>query len=96
MSSAAESFFKALLPLSGNPAFAEARKALLGSIKDEDLEQLVKHGISREFSRSGSEAIALTILDVAAAEARVPEAGKTVIKSEEEQDPDVQIISSGM
>jgi len=96
MSSTAESYFTALIALSGNPALTEARKALLGSIQDADLERLVKHGIAREFNRKDSEAIALTILDVVATSAKTNEANtveaetaREVIKIEDDDEEDI-------
>jgi hypothetical protein len=100
MSSAAESCFKALLALSGNPAVAEMRKALLANIRDGDLERLVKHAIAREFGRKDSETIVLTILDIVAAETRAAETGRaqaeTTIKSEGQQEADIQASNNGM
>ena len=61
-----DAYLKALLTLSGNEQLADARRALLKSINDNDLAEIVKKGMGREFARGGLEDIASVILDVVA------------------------------
>lgn len=63
MSSTAQNYFKALLALSGDPASADARKGLLVNIRDQDLVDVIKHGLT-EIPRAGLEEVAANLLDI--------------------------------
>ncbi|KAI4648367.1 uncharacterized protein J4E79_009989 [Alternaria viburni] len=61
-----DSYLKALLALSGNEQLATPRQHLLQGINDEDLSELLKKAVAREFARGGLEDIVSVILDVIA------------------------------
>ncbi|KAI4698343.1 uncharacterized protein J4E84_001479 [Alternaria hordeiaustralica] len=56
----------ALLALSGNDQLATPRQHLLQGINDDDLSELLKKVVGREFARGGLEDIISVILDVIA------------------------------
>jgi hypothetical protein len=67
--SSTESFYTALLALSGDPALVEARRGLLASIKDQDLCEVIAHGLASGICRASIESIATWVLDRAVARA---------------------------
>jgi hypothetical protein len=64
----ARSYFDALLPLSGNPALADARAALIASIGEQDLKQVIHHALGSGISKGVLEYVAAKLLDVVVAE----------------------------
>jgi len=61
-----DAYLKALLTLSGNEQLATARQNLLQGLTDDDLSELLKKAVGREFARGGLEDIISLILDVIA------------------------------
>jgi len=61
-----DSYLKALLALSGNEQLATPRQHLLQGINDDDLSELLKKAVGREFARGGLEDIVSVNLDVIA------------------------------
>lgn len=61
-----DAYLKALLTLSGNEQLATARQNLLQGLTDDDLSELLKKAVGREFARGGLENIISLILDVIA------------------------------
>jgi len=61
-----DSYLKALLALSGNEQLATPRQHLLQGINDDDLSELLKRVVGRQFARGGLEDIVSIILDVIA------------------------------
>jgi len=61
-----DAYLKALLTLSGNEQLATARQNLLQGLTDDDLSELLKKAVGREFTRGGLENIISLILDVTA------------------------------
>jgi hypothetical protein len=59
-----DSYLKALLALSGDEQLVSPRRALLQSLNDEDLAELVTKVVGREFARYDLEDIASVLLDV--------------------------------
>jgi hypothetical protein len=59
-------YLKALLALSGDEQLATPRLHLLQSINDDDLSELLKRAMERDFARGAMEDIILVILDVIA------------------------------
>ena len=59
-----DSYLKALLALSGGEQLVSPRRALLQSLNDEDLAELVTKVVGREFARYDLEDIASVLLDV--------------------------------
>jgi hypothetical protein len=80
----AESYFRALLALSGNALLKDARTSLLASITDTDLEQVAKHAMAHPFSRPDSEAILSTVLDLIAKENSKSDEPVVKVEGEEE------------
>ena len=64
--STVDSYLKALLALSGNEQLATPRQHPLQGIDDDDLSELLKKAVGREFARGGLEDIVTVILDVIA------------------------------
>ena len=64
--STVDSYLKALLALSGNEQLTTPRQHLLQGINDEDLSELLKKAVGRDFARGGLEDIVSVILDVIA------------------------------
>lgn len=64
--STADSHLKALLALSGNDQLASTRRHLIRCIGDDDLLDILKKGVGREFARGGLEDIVSVLLDVIA------------------------------
>ncbi|KAH6858837.1 hypothetical protein BKA58DRAFT_49146 [Alternaria rosae] len=64
--STVDSYLKALLALSGNEQLVTPRQHLLQGIDDDDLSELLKKAVGREFARGGLEDIVTVILDVIA------------------------------
>ncbi|KAI4943392.1 hypothetical protein J4E91_009301 [Alternaria rosae] len=62
--STVDSYLKALLALSGNEQLATPRQHLLQGIDDDNLSELLKKAVGREFARGGLEDIVTVILDV--------------------------------
>ncbi|KAI4661508.1 uncharacterized protein J4E88_010956 [Alternaria novae-zelandiae] len=61
-----DAYLKALLTLSGNEQLATARQNLLQGLTDDDLSDLLKKAVGREFARGSLENIISLILDVIA------------------------------
>ncbi|KAI4703756.1 hypothetical protein J4E89_009725 [Alternaria sp. Ai002NY15] len=61
-----DAYLKDLLTLSGNEQLATPRQHLLQGINDDDLSELLKKAVGREFARGGLEDIVSVILDVIA------------------------------
>ncbi|KAI4931030.1 uncharacterized protein J4E92_004864 [Alternaria infectoria] len=93
--STVDSYLKALLALSGNEQLATPRQHLLQGINDDDLSELLKKVMGREFARGGLEDIVSVILDVIARDpASVNGDGGCVatasVKSEQPHGDDIQ------
>ncbi|KAI4661509.1 uncharacterized protein J4E88_010957 [Alternaria novae-zelandiae] len=72
--STAKGYHDALLTLSGNPVFAAARDALLASISDNELLDVITHGLKTGSPRETLNAIATRLLDGLATAGRVGDA----------------------
>jgi hypothetical protein len=66
--STARSYYDALLALTGNPALAGARNALITSIGEQDLKDVINHGLQSNMSKAGLEDVAAKLLDVVVTE----------------------------
>ncbi|KAF1829043.1 hypothetical protein BDW02DRAFT_602886 [Decorospora gaudefroyi] len=64
----ARSYYNALLALSGNPALADARKTLVACMPEQDLKDVVGHGLESGISKAGLEGIVARLLDSIVAE----------------------------
>jgi hypothetical protein len=80
----AESYFKALLTLSGNALLKDARTNLFASITDGDLEQVAKRAMAHLFSRPDSEAILSTVLELIVKENSKSDEPAVKVENEEE------------
>jgi hypothetical protein len=95
--STARSYYDALLALSGKPALADAQRALLATIGEQDLREVVNHTLKSGISKGVLEYVAGRLLDVAVAE-RARKADKVFHKDDENDARDeveVQGSSSG-
>ncbi|KAF2852245.1 hypothetical protein T440DRAFT_477717 [Plenodomus tracheiphilus IPT5] len=63
MSPLIQGYFDALVALSSDTALANARRILLASITDKQLEEMIQHGITKGVSRRGLELMMDTLLD---------------------------------
>ena len=75
--STVDSHLKALLALSGNEQLAGTRRHLIRGISDDELLEILKKGIGREFARGGLEDIVSVLLDVIARDSASVERSET-------------------
>jgi len=84
--STAKGYHDALLVLSGNPVFAAARDALLASISDNELLDVITHGLKTGSPRETLNAIATRLLDGLATAGRVGDAVPPVQGNHDDDD----------
>jgi hypothetical protein len=85
--SAAKSYYDALLLLSGKPALADARKALITGIDVQDLKDVIDQALNSGIQKPNLEYVVSRLLDIVVAE----RAGEVVEVPQEDVGDDAQV-----